>query len=586
MGNIGSWFSKNEKNKILSDKDFTNILDELKIKDTILNDEEITEDNLIQKISSAIENKYKFNKNTNRKKYTTGIINDLGKFRDKMSEFKNKYIETNNILYNFILSELKKLETHIMDLQKFLGNIPNNAQNSTNSAVTPAATTAATTAANNASNNAAILAAKSKANPEANPEANSTANPEANSTATPAATPAATLAATSRANPEANSAAPSGANSVVNPGAPSGVNSVVKSEANSRANSESTPNLKKVNIPADPDEIFKLIQDFESKFFNNFFTKVKKEVKKGKISKTEASKTEAKKDTKPDHIFKFLKVLLLYKKLFPTKGEDIDELIKKYSSLCPKVGDTKCGLTKEKMTLGVRINTYNNQSEKIKELGRNIEIEKKTSKNFSGMLDEIIPRSNANNKPVNNPNNKIKHETIEKIWTNIETIKAILDRLRFFSFSEKNGNKTVKTIQQKFLDFIKFLLLFKKIIKDKNKTISSTIDEFIKEYLKRCGTSKDEKEGYSMNETAEDLRERCKSEKTIGDYGRSIYKLINFDKQNNQNNVDKEFKELLKIEWKNDEFNKLKDEFNSMLKYYYAYLEKKQQRVNEEVLLE
>ena len=34
---MGGLFSKNEKNKILGDTDFIEILDELKIKDTILN---------------------------------------------------------------------------------------------------------------------------------------------------------------------------------------------------------------------------------------------------------------------------------------------------------------------------------------------------------------------------------------------------------------------------------------------------------------------------------------------------------------------------------------------------------------------
>ena len=48
---MGSWFSKkNEKNKILDDKEFISILDELNIKDAILNDTEITNENLIEKI--------------------------------------------------------------------------------------------------------------------------------------------------------------------------------------------------------------------------------------------------------------------------------------------------------------------------------------------------------------------------------------------------------------------------------------------------------------------------------------------------------------------------------------------------------
>ena len=615
MGNMGSWFSKNEKNKILNDKEFISILDELNIKDAILNDTEITNENLIEKISSAIEKKYDLYKNKKPKKHTTDIINDLSKFRDKISYFKNKFIEKNQNIYDFIILELMKLEKIIINLQGFLKKIPNNAatpaaknegnipatsaatpaanfpanfpanskgknasQSVDNNQKPPAATPAGVAAgvtlseANNAAatskkeaNNSANNSAKKEANNAATPAANSAANPEANSEAKSGANP--------EANPEANSRANAVVKSEANSGANSGANSVVKSEANSRANSGPTPNLKKVNnISADPKEIFKLIQDFESKFFNNFFTKVKK----GKIYKT-----EAKNDTKQEHIFNFLKVLLLYKKLFPNEEKDyIDELIKKYSSLCPKVGDEKCGLTKEKMTLGVKTNTYNSNSQKIKDL--DINIKNKTNKNFNKMLKDILP----NNKPVNNPNNKIKHENIIKIWKNIEIIKQILDRLKYFDFPEKNNNnknKIVKTIQQKFLDFIKFLLLFKKIIKDKNTTISSTIDGFIKEYLRRCGTSKDEKEGYSMNGNAEELSKRCKSKKTV-EYGRSIYELINFD---NQDNVDREFKKLLEIGWKNDEeFNKLRVEFNLMLNKYYNFLDKKGKGITDKVLIE
>ena len=129
------------------------------------------------------------------------------------------------------------------------------------------------------------------------------------------------------------------------------------------------------------------------------------------------------------------------------------------------------------------------------------------------------------------------------------------------------------------MDFIKFLLIFKKIIKGKDKIISEKIDELIKKYSMRCGKSVDEQEKYPMNTNEETLRKRFKSKKKI-EYERNIYEL-------NEDNLDEEFKELLENGWKNDEeFNKLKAEFNSMLKYYYEFLKEKQKSVNEEVIFE
>jgi hypothetical protein len=592
---MGGWFSKkNEKNKILADKEFRSILNDLKIKDVILKDKEITKKNLIEKIFSAIEKKYESLKNEKPKKYTTDIINDLSKFRDKVADFKNKFMEKNEKIYGFILSELMKLDKIIIDLQEFLENKPNNAPNSAaNSAATPAA------------NSGANPEAKSKANPEANPEATPVATPAANSGANPEATPvansgsnnAATIAATPAATPAAKSKANSGANPEATPtakskaisaatlAATSGSNSGATSAANSTATNATKSNKKATskaptteNIQADPDKIFEKIEEFEKKFFKDYF-----EVRR--FEKGKQSTFKAKMSTTKGDILRFLEVLLLYKKLFPTdKPKDIINLINKYYNLCQKVEGEKC-------ILGIKLGNTKKYSEKdtseeYKKLMYNIN--KKTKNHISSMLTDILPNNKpANNNPVNNPNNKIKHENINNIWKNIETIEAILDRLQFFSFSEKNkNNKTVKTIQQKFLDFIKFLLLFKKIIKDKNKNISSTIDEWKKKYLKRCGTSKDEKNEYPMNTNDETLRKRCKSEKTIGDHGRSIYQLINFDKKDNKDNVDKKFKKLLEIGWENDEFNNLKDEFNSMLQYYYKFINKNKKRVNEEVMIE
>ena len=487
---------------------------------------------------------------------------------------------------NNVLPEIKEAHRIIeKNRDRYVSEIDNaitkiQLSNGTSTAKTVAMANAANSAANSAannegkhpSNNANAATAPPKAISAATPAANFPANNAAAAAAAKkeannAAAAAAIATAKNEGNPPATSAAKKAAN------AANAANSAATPAATSAANSAATP---AANFPTDPDVIFEKIEEFEKKIFNKFFYKEKK----GK-----SFKSQAKNETKQEDIFKFLKVLLLYKKLFTNnRKKDIDDLIKKYSTLCPKVGDTKCGLTKEKTTLGVIINTYNNQSEKIKELGKNIE--NKTSTNISLMFKDILPNNNANNKPVNNPNNKIKQEKIEKIWENIEFIKNTLDRFKYFEFPEKNNkNNIVKTIQQKFLDFIKFLLIFKKIIKNKNETISSKIDSFIKEYLKRCGKTKHE-DNWEINDSPEEFSKRCKGIKTV-EYERNIYKLINFDKQNNQNNVDKEFKELLENGWKNDEkFNKLKDEFNSMLKYYYKFLTDIKKSVNEEVIIE
>jgi hypothetical protein len=288
------------------------------------------------------------------------------------------------------------------------------------------------------------------------------------------------------------------------------------------------------NTPEDPDEIFKLIQEFESKFFNKFFIKVKK----GK-----SSKNQAKNETKPDHIFKFLKVLLLYKKLFPTnKTEDIDYFIKKYSTLCPKDGNTKCGLTKEKTTLGVTINTYNNQSEKIKKLSENIK--NQTSKNFIGMLDKIIPRSNANK--------KITNENMNKIESKIQIFVKKADQIKYF------GSGTNDEILKKYLDFIKFLLLFKKIMKNKNKYsfYDGTIDRLYKKYLKSCSLNE------LINENKIKRLEKCKSSETQNNKGNWNYEI---------SSSNTELLQLLEDGWKNDkDFGDLKNKFNEMLNEYYG----------------
>jgi hypothetical protein len=495
--------------------DIDSAINELNIN---INKNSLTEDNFVNEIYSAI---LKQINPTNRSKYDL-IIEKLKKFSDNIATItQGKYNENENkTKSNLIFNKINEIITKIEELKIARNAAPKNKPGNKNNHYT------------------APPEANSGAPPIAPPEttsgANSGAHPETTSGANSGAHPETTSVANSGAHPETTSVANSGANS----GAPqetlNSANNKAPPAANNASKSKTNTNAKTVdNIPADPDQIFKLIQEFESKFFNEFFTKV---------GKGKSSKNQAKNDTNPDHIFKFLKVLLLYKKLFPNAEKDyIDGLIRKYSNLCPKVGDTKCGLTKEKMIFGVKMNTYNNQSEKIKELGRNIE--KKTSKNFSGMLDEIIPRSNANK--------KITNENMKKIESKIQYFITRASRIKYFS--NENGDEILK----KYLDFIKFLLLFKKIMKNKYKykDYSSSIDRSIRQYLRECSFKE------AINENVNERLKKCKSSKTQLNSGNWKYELINSDP---------EFIELLKDGWKNDEeFNKLRDEFNTMLDKYY-----------------
>ena len=119
-------------------------------------------------------------------------------------------------------------------------------------------------------------------------------------------------------------------------------------------------------------------------------------------------------------------------------------------------------------------------------------------------------------------------------------------------FSGKNGEE----ILNKYLDFIKFLLLFKKIMKNKYIYKDSSIDSLIKQYLRECSFKE------AINENVNERLKKCKSSKTKLNSGSWKYELINSDP---------EFIELLQDGWKNDEeFNKLRDEFNTMLDKYYT----------------
>ena len=154
--------------------------------------------------------------------------------------------------------------------------------------------------------------------------------------------------------------------------------------------------------------------------------------------------------------------------MFPNEDKKnilyIDNLIKKYSNFCSNRNDEK---------------------EKIKgELS--IDIKNKTSKNFISMLEEIIPKSNANK--------KIEDENMNKIASKIKYFidEALKSDSDYFSSKNSGDNKNnkEKEVLKKYLDFIKFLLLFEKIMKNKIKFEANfSIRGLIKRLLKSCDSN-------------------------------------------------------------------------------------------------
>jgi hypothetical protein len=439
----------------------------------------LTENDFIEKIYKAIIDKYK---NSNKSEYLQ-IIKKLKEFNQKILDNIQKYTG-NQKKTELILTKVMELGKKIKLLEQKANSINNKYKTKIGSSQGITANTAATSEGKNQKPLTATSAPPSEATSEGKNQKPLTAT------------------------------------------------SAPPSEGKNASQSVDNNKSKNGSSPADPKEIFKLIKKFEFKFSTNFFTKKKN----GKTTKTIARNT-----TKPDDVFNFLKVLLLYKKIFPNEENDyIDQLIRKYSTLCPKVDDIKCGLTKEKNSFFGKINTYNSNSQKIKELSESIK--NKNSKNFSDMLDEIIPRSNANK--------KIEDENMKKIESKIHYFNNRILKLRYFS--GENGEE----ILNKYLDFIKLLLLFKKIMKNKYIYKDSSIDSLIKKYIRECSFKE------AINESENERLKKCKSSKTQLNSGSWKYELIN---------TDPEFAELLQDGWKNDEeFNKLRDKFNTMLDKYYT----------------
>ena len=106
--------------------------------------------------------------------------------------------------------------------------------------------------------------------------------------------------------------------------------------------------------------------------------------------------TNLKTNITPEDIFKFIKLLLLFKKIFEKVGKDgkdisiystpINILINKYAVNC---GD-KCDLTEKKLKDGLRYNSFNRESNKFKELNSNVKAKSNTNakEQFHEMLKE------------------------------------------------------------------------------------------------------------------------------------------------------------------------------------------------------
>ena len=357
MGNWFSWLSSNSTN---FEKDFDDIIKGLEI-----NKETLTKENIIDKVFEAIWDDKEYPEKKN-KSHISSIIkkleNIIVKLSEKLEKIPENQVEQKEELILYIVESTEKIKKNIAYLKKSMKKFPNAPLTISSSNKTP-------TPVNNPNNAAARNAAAAKKEGNA-PLTNSSSN----KTPTPVNNPNNALGNMKNAAPITNLI------EIQTDNPPNNKKQKAQDNFSTKSNQNSSE--------ADPKEIFKLIKEFEFKFSTKFFTTKKN----GKTTKNIARNT-----TKPDDVFNFLKVLLLYKKIFPNEENDyIDQLIQKYSTLCPKVDDIKCGLTKENKSFFGKKNTYNSNSQKIKELSENIK--NKNSKNFSVMLDEIIPISNANKK--------------------------------------------------------------------------------------------------------------------------------------------------------------------------------------------
>jgi hypothetical protein len=170
------------------------------------------------------------------------------------------------------------------------------------------------------------------------------------------------------------------------------------------------------------------------------------------------------------------------------------------------------------------------------------------------MLEEIIPKSNANK--------KIEDENMNKIASKIKYFidEALKSDSDYFSSKNSGDNKNnkEKEVLKKYLDFIKFLLLFEKIMKNKIKFEANfSIRGLIKRLLKSCDSN------ILIIHDRESYQNRSKKCKIIKDNKGEMY--------NQLMKNDLEFKEFEKDGWNNDEeFNKLRDDFNIKLDNYYT----------------
>jgi hypothetical protein len=159
---------------------------------------------------------------------------------------------------------------------------------------------------------------------------------------------------------------------------------------------------------------------------------------------------------------------------------------------------------------------------------------------------------------------KISDENMNDLQNQINFL-MIASTSNYFSHSRKSNNGS-KIVSKKYLNFIKFLLLFKKIMNNKKSFKSDAIDKKIDQLLRNC----------TQNPFVFS-NDKCKSEKIELQNGTVQFELLPKHELNlNANmypelfNSDTKFQELLQIEMKTDEeFNKLKDEFNKMLDIYY-----------------
>jgi len=125
-------------------------------------------------------------------------------------------------------------------------------------------------------------------------------------------------------------------------------------------------------------------------------------ISKGKGKGKKETKKKRKQDIKSEDFFKFIKLLLLFKKIFGEGSKysyEINILIDKYAVNCNDSDSNTCNLTKREWKNGRKFNILNEESNKFKELNSNVKTKLNTNakKQFNEMLKEYSEKYKLEN---------------------------------------------------------------------------------------------------------------------------------------------------------------------------------------------